>query len=332
MNKTIKLVICFLLAVSQIISAAHAQSPTETPLVHDPVMIKQDSVYYLFCTGKGISCYTSKDMRFWQKEQSVFSKIPEWITAKFPNFKGDFWAPDIHFFHGKYYLFYAVSRFGKNTSCIGVATNTTLNPASPAYRWEDKGMLVQSVPGRDRWNAIDPAFIVDENNAAWLCFGSFWDGIKLVKLNNDISGIDESQTWFTLASRPRDFTIADTLAGNGAIEAPFIFKHDKYYYLFVSFDYCCRGIKSNYKVMVGRSANITGPYVDKENKPMQYGGGSLVAEGGGKWAAVGHNAVYHFDNDDYIIYHGYNIENNGKPTLVVHKLSWDEQGWPVVEK
>jgi arabinan endo-1,5-alpha-L-arabinosidase len=330
MKQILTMVVCCGLMISNNFSEVHAQSFTDTPLVHDPVMFKQDGVYYLFCTGKGISFYTSKDLRFWQKESPIFDKVPEWITAKIPNFKGDFWAPDISFHHGKYYLLYAVSQFGKNTSCIGLATNTTLNPASPAYHWEDKGMIVQSVPGRDSWNAIDPALIRDENNAAWLSFGSFWDGIKLVKLNDDLSEIDEKQIWFTLASRPRDTNISDTLAGNAAIEAPFIFKHDKYYYLFVSFDYCCRGVNSNYKIMVGRSGKIMGTYVDKDNKPMQLGGGSLVAEGSGKWAAVGHNAVYHFDDNDYIIYHGYNKENNGKSTLIVHQLSWDEQGWPVV--
>ena len=39
-------------------------------------------------------------------------------------------------------------------------------------------------------------------------------------------------------------------AGTNAIEAPFIMKHGGYYYLFVSWDYCCRGIKSNYRVAV----------------------------------------------------------------------------------
>ena len=331
MYKVLKISVGLLLLTFNISTVSNAQGLTEFPLVHDPVMIKQDSTYYLFCTGKGISGYTSMDMRSWKREKPVFNKVPEWVTTKIPGFRGDFWAPDISFYNGKYYLFYAVSQFGKNTSCIGLATNTTLNPSSPEYRWEDKGMIVQSVPGRDMWNAIDPAFIVDEKNIPWLCFGSFWDGIKLVKLNSNISGIDEKQTWFTLASRPRSFNIADTLAGDAAIEAPFIFKHGKYYYLFVSFDYCCRGVNSNYKVMVGRSEKITGPYVDKENKPMQYGGGSLVAEGKGKWAAVGHNAVYHFDNDDYIIYHGYNVEKNGMSSLIVHKLSWDDQEWPVVE-
>lgn len=59
------------------------------------------------------------------------------------------------------------------------------------------------------------------------------------------------------------------LPGNWqAIEAPFIVHHGDYYYLFVSFDLCCRGIKSTYKTMVGRSSSVTGPYADADGTPM----------------------------------------------------------------
>ena len=48
------------------------------------------------------------------------------------------------------------------------------------------GKVIQSVPGRDMWNAIDANLVFDENNTPWLTFGSFWEGMKLVKLNNDL--------------------------------------------------------------------------------------------------------------------------------------------------
>ena len=63
---------------------------------------------------------------------------------------------------------------------------------------------------------------------------------------------------------------------------------DDYYYLFVSFDFCCRGISSTYKIMVGRSDKITGPYVDREGKPMMQGGGTLLLEGFERWRGPGH--------------------------------------------
>jgi arabinan endo-1,5-alpha-L-arabinosidase len=75
----------------------------------------------------------------------------------------------------QYYLYYAVSAFGKNTSAIGVATNKTLDPSDKNFNWIDHGEVIESVPGRDLWNAIDPNLIIAENEP-WLVFGSFWNG------------------------------------------------------------------------------------------------------------------------------------------------------------
>ncbi|WP_205510565.1 arabinan endo-1,5-alpha-L-arabinosidase [Longitalea arenae] len=298
---------------------------------HDPVMIKQDSVYYMFCTGMGITVWSSVNRVDWKKEKPVFAEVAGWVLKELPGFKGHTWAPDIRYHNGLYYLYYSVSAFGKNTSCIGVATNKTLHPSSPDYRWQDHGKLVQSVPNRDDWNAIDPNLFIDDDNTPWLSFGSFWNGLKLVKLNKDLVSLEEPQEWHNLASRRRDASLPDSVAGNAAIEAPFLFKKGKYYYLFVSTDFCCRGLKSNYKVMVGRSEKVTGPYTDKNNIPLMQGGGSLVIAGDtANWTAVGHNSVYQFDGRDYIVYHGYDAKDNGKSKLIIRELSWDAAGWPVV--
>jgi arabinan endo-1,5-alpha-L-arabinosidase len=290
-------------------------------------MIKQDSVYYLFCTGMGITVFSSTNLRDWNKEKPVFDKAPEWAVKEVPGYRGHTWAPDISFHNGQYYLYYACSAFGKNTSCIGVAVNKTLHPSSPDFKWNDKGKVIQSVPGRDMWNAIDPNLAFDENNTPWLVFGSFWNGIKLVQLNSDLLSVAEPEKWYTVASRIKQLPANDTAAGEDAIEAPFIFKKDRFYYLFVSWDYCCRGVNSTYKVVVGRSEKIMGPYVDKNGVKMVSGGGTLVAEGDKNWYGVGHCAVYTFDGSDYIIYHGYDASDNGRSKLIVHTLSWQD-GWP----
>lgn len=317
-----------LLSVLFCLSAYAQQVQVRIP-AHDPVMIKQDSTYYMMCTGFGITVYSSKDLKNWKREKPVFDKAPEWAVKAVPGFKGHIWAPDISYHNGKYYLYYAVSAFGKNTSCIGVAVNKTLNSSSPDYKWNDLGKLIQSVPGRDMWNAIDPNLIIDDNQTPYLVFGSFWEGMKLVKLNPDLTTIAQPEEWHTVARRPRDFALPDSSAGNAAIEAPFIFKKDKYYYLFVSWDYCCRAEKSDYKVVVGRSENVTGPYLDKTGKSMFLGGGSLIVEGDGKnWFGAGHNAVYTFDGQDYIIYHGYDAKDKGRSKLIVEELQWKD-GWPV---
>jgi arabinan endo-1,5-alpha-L-arabinosidase len=224
-----------------------------------------------------------------------------------------------------------VSAFGKNTSCIGVTINKTLDPTSTEYKWEDQGKVIQSIPGRDMWNAIDANLAYDENNIPWLSFGSFWNGIKLVKLDANLTTVAEPAEWYTIASRPRKFGLPDSSAGDAAIEAPFIFKKNNYYYLFTSRDYCCRAEKSDYKVVVGRSKKITGPYLDKKGISLEDNGGSLVVEGDNKkWYGAGHNAVYSFNEKDYIVYHGYDATDKGKSKLVIHPLKWDQEGWPQI--
>ena len=317
----------FVLLVALFSFPVKAQDPIS---VHDPVMIRQDSTYYLFCTGWGITVWSSPDMKVWTKEKPVFDKAPEWAVNLIPGFKGHIWAPDISFHNGKYYLYYSVSAFGKNTSCIGLVTNSTLDPDEPDYKWEDKGSVIQSVPGRDLWNAIDPNLVFDDGGTPWLAFGSFWSGIKLVKLSADLYSVAEPQEWYTVAKRARDFKTADPDPGEGSIEAPFIFKKAKYYYLFVSFDFCCRGKNSTYNIRTGRSENISGPYLDREGNRLDQGGGSLVLAGNEAWPGVGHNAVCTFSGTDYMVFHGYDASDNGKPKLLIRKIQWDKDGWPLV--
>ncbi len=299
--------------------------------VHDPVIIRQDSTYYVFCTGLGITGFSSLDMKHWKQLKPVFDKAPQWAVDAIPSFKGHIWAPDISFHNGQYYLYYAVSAFGKNTSCIGLATNKTLDPSAKNFKWIDHGKVIQSVPGRDMWNAIDPNLILDENNTPWLAFGSFWNGMKLVKLDSTLSAVAEPEEWYTIAARKRDYILPDSVAGDAAIEAPFIYQHGKYFYLFVSFDYCCRGEKSTYKMMVGRSEKVMGPYADRDGVPMNLGGGNTVLEGDKNWHGVGHNAVAGFNGTDYLIFHGYDAADNGRSKLRIEKISWLND-WPVIER
>ncbi|GLU43918.1 arabinan endo-1,5-alpha-L-arabinosidase [Allomuricauda sp. NBRC 101325] len=299
------------------------------PITHDPVVAKQGDTYYLFCTGPGITSFTSKDLKNWTQEDPVFAESPEWALDVAPGFNGHIWAPDISFHNGTYYLYYSISAFGKNTSAIGLVTNATLNPDDANYKWEDQGIVIQSVPNRDLWNAIDPNLIFDESGIPWLAFGSFWNGLKMVKMNANLKEVAQPEEWHTIARRDRDAGLADDDPGNAALEGPFIFKKDDYYYQFLSWDFCCRGEDSTYKLMVGRSKSVMGPYLDKDGKRLDEGGGSMVIEGNKNWYGVGHNSVFTFDGKDYNFMHGYDASDNGLPKLIVKEVNW-EGGWPVV--
>lgn len=294
--------------------------------VHDPTMIKQGETYYVFSTGdeRGLNHGTiqirkSTDLATWKLVGTVFADIPAWIGTALGSTPPNLWAPDISYFNNSYHLYYAGSRFGSNKSVIGLATTTTLDPNDPAYGWKDEGQVIQSIQ-MDRWNAIDPNISFDTNNTPWLAFGSFWDGIKMRRIDPATGKLD--------ANDPKLYDLASR--GGGPIEAPAIVYRDGWYYLFTSFDACCRGTKSTYRIIVGRSQQITGPYVDRANKALLTGGGSEVLTTQGRIIGPGGQSIL-LDTGTYrLVHHYYDGTDKGVPKLQINDLSWTSDGWPQV--
>jgi arabinan endo-1,5-alpha-L-arabinosidase len=269
---------------------------------HDPAAYVIGKTVYLAATG--IVTKSSTNLTTWGS----------WPAGGGTH--GGAWAPDISYFGGLFHMYYAVSSFGSNQSCIGQETRTALDSGS----WADKGNVLCSNMGttKDDWNAIDPNIIVDDNGVPWLDFGSFWSGIKMVKLNTD--GTRADMELHDLASGPK----------GGAVEGPFIFKRCGFYYLFVSFGSCCSA-PYNYTIRVGRSATVTGPYMDKDGVAMTNGGGTLLVQGDSNWSAPGHNAVITYENRTYNVYHALAAPSgqNGAATLRIAEIAWDANGWPI---
>lgn len=304
---------------------------TDTPMVHDPVMAFEDSTYHIFATGLGIQHMTSKDLKTWTVlPQPVMTVMPRWTRDSVPGFTHHVWAPDVIRWHGRWWLSYSCSTFGKNTSAIGLLSTPSLS--FPV--WSDEGCIVSSQGKRDNWNAIDPNFVIDDQDQPWLVWGSFWDGIQLVRLDTTMH-VAASEQPRTIARRysPNSAQQAPNptskYAGTNAIEAPFVMKHDGWYYLFVSWDYCCMGSKSTYRVAVGRSRSVAGPYLDRRGIDMREGGGTLVIEGDKQqFEAIGHCAAYHMNGEDFYISHGYSVAHKGAAILVQRKIEWTPDGWP----
>lgn len=304
---------------------------------HDPSIAKDGNTYYVFATGKTksggqftIRC--SPDLKQWKICGQVFDQIPAWIRKESPGTE-ELWAPDISYYKGQYRLYYAYSLFGKNTSGIALATNKTLDPRSPDYKWEDQGLVLRSVEA-DTFNAIDPNFIVDKEGRTWLAFGSFWSGIKMRELDPATGKLSASNSQlYSLASRTKPAVAEPAKPGLPpdwqAVEAPFLVYHDGYYYLFVSWDLCCRGVKSNYHVVVGRSSSVTGPYLDKSGRALAEGGGSEVMVANKRWLGPGGQSVLMQPNGPAImVFHAYGA-TDGKPALQVSTIAW-EGGWPKI--
>ncbi len=306
--------------VAQKAEAAEAKVALDSSRnIHDPAVYRDGDRYYLFATGNGIPIHCSDDLKVWDLCSAVFFAEPEWLAEAVPGLT-DLWAPDISYRDGLYYLYYSGSTFGSNKSVIGLATNRTLDPDSPDYAWQDEGLVVSSTP-QDDYNAIDPNAIEGAEGRVWLSFGSYWTGVKLLELDPATGKPLTGAPRHSLATRPDE---------PYAVEAPFIVYRAPYYYLFVSYDQCCQGAESTYNVRVGRSEEVTGPYRDRENAPLMEGGGTLLVEGQGRWHGPGHNAVLQMPTGDKILYHAYDAEFAGVPTLRVKAIRWSRDGWPEV--
>ena len=239
-----------------------------------------------------------------------------------------------HFHNGQYYLYYAVSSFGSNNSAIGVATNKTLHPDSPDFKWVDHGPVVESVAGRDLFNAIDPNLAFDDQGTGWLTFGSFWKGMKLVKLDASLTAVAQPEEWTTVAARERYWKLDETRAGdvfNGSIEAPFIFRKNG---LVLSIRLLGQVLCRSEQHVQGGGGPIRQnhrPLSGQGGQEMRYGGGSLVVGGNKKWPGVGHNGTYTFDGKDYLVFHGYDASTpQGRSLLWVSEIQWDGDSWPTV--
>jgi arabinan endo-1,5-alpha-L-arabinosidase len=277
--------------------------------VHDPVLALSGGKWHVFSTGNGIPYRVSDDGIHWKYVKEIFTSLPAWHKELVPGTRNP-WAPDISFWSGRWRLLYSVSTFGSQRSAIGMASCEKLGGEG----WRDDGPIFSSQRG-DPYNAIDPNIFVEKDGTPWLSFGSFWQGIFLLKLDPK-TGKPASEPK-CIAARP----------GSTAIEAPFITKRAGWYYLFVSHDFCCRGVNSTYKSVVGRSKKLEGPYVDRDGKALLTGGGTIVSQSQGRWRGPGHCAVV----GDTFLCHSYDAQHEGIPTLFMSSLRWDSRGWPALK-
>ncbi|MCR4415027.1 MAG: arabinan endo-1,5-alpha-L-arabinosidase [Thermoguttaceae bacterium] len=290
----------------------------------DPAVIATDAprAYYVFSTGEGVPIWRSDDLYHWKRVGRVFDEnVPAWAKAAIPKAR-NVWAPDISFFAGRYHLYYSVSTFGSQRSVIGLAVNRSLDPSRPEYRWEDRGMVLESAPGRTDFNAIDPALVLDRDAAPYLFWGSFWTGIKAARV--------DPATGKLAGSPPQVVAVARRAKGVDppAIEGAYVIFRNGFYYLFVSWDLCCAGLESTYKVVVGRSKDVLGPYVDSEGRRMLDGGGTLVVAGSDRWRGPGHNSVLGADGRDWLVHHVYDARDVRLGRILqIRPLDWRD-GWP----
>jgi arabinan endo-1,5-alpha-L-arabinosidase len=292
--------------------------------IHDPSVIEIDGQFVALGTGQqgpthgAIRAKTSPDGVKWTEAGVIGQGPPAWARAALGFKPSNVWAPSISRRGNTVFLYYCLSSFGRNVSAIGLMTNTAFDPLKPGQGWRDQGLVLRSKDGDD-FNAIDPFRIDASDGRAYLAFGSFWSGIKLSELDPETGKLMRADTpRIALASRE----------GGGAVEAASILEHDGKFYLFVSFDQCCKGVASTYNIRVGRAEQIEGPYRDKDGKAMLQGGGSLVMATSGRFIGPGGQEAVKTSKDDRLAYHYYDGDAAGASKLQFSPILWSADGWP----
>lgn len=315
--KTIMFTVIFLSIT--IMSAQESKRTYNNPVINtntpDPSVIKDpEGVYYVYSTASNMNLpiYKSNDLVNWEFCNYAFSDSEKPTQLK----GGNLWAPDVIHYKGKYLMAYSLSKWGENKeNGIGLAIADV--PTGP---FKNLGLLFTSDEIGVR-NSIDPSLIVDKDKL-YLLWGSF-NGLYIVELV-DTDGL--------ITVKDPDDKIK--IAGN-AFEGSHIFKHGKYYYLFASVGRCCAGEKSTYRVVVGRSKKLFGPYVDESDVNMIENGYNLVFGGNEKFVGPGHGSsiITDKDNDTWYIYHAYERSDVKKGRqLMLDKILWSKDGWPYMHR
>jgi arabinan endo-1,5-alpha-L-arabinosidase len=293
---------------------------------HDPALVVggDGEPWFVYSTGDVRVGFGAPQIRrsddggrTWERVGTAWdhSGDPAWVRDEIDGVS-NYWAPELYENDGTWYLYYSASTFGSNDSAIGVATSTTLDPANPDFGWTDQGMVIRSHAGQDHWNAIDPGIVEDAEGNPWMFFGSFWGGIQVVPLewpSGKVAGDAEPVRVASRAGLPEN-----------AIEAPYVIERDGWYYLFVSWDKCCSGVDSTYRIVVGRSRSVTGPFLDAEGRDMALGGGTEVLATDEPMIGPGGQSL----SKGYLGYHFYDGDDGGMFRLAIQRLAWDD-GWPV---
>jgi arabinan endo-1,5-alpha-L-arabinosidase len=275
---------------------------TGAPYIHDPSTIAEcDGKYYTFGTGGG--GLISDDGWSWHG------------GAERP---GGGAAPDVLKIGDRYLCIYGATGGGLGGGHNGrilTMWNKTLDPKSSDFKWT-KAVEVCSSDGMEDQDAIDPSLLLDPTTGRlWVSYGTYFGTIRLIEL--------DPKTGFRMkGNKEKDIAID--------CEATDLIYRDGWYYLLGTHGTCCDGVNSTYNIVVGRSRNVEGPYVDNVGRDMFHGGGRMVIAAGDRKTGPGHFGRTVIDEGVEIMSCHYeaDFDRSGRSVLGIRPLLW-KNGWPV---
>ena len=271
------------------------------PWIHDPsTIVKCDGKYYTFGTGGG--GLISPDGWNWES------------GAVRP---GGGAAPDAMKIGDRYLVVYGSTGGGLGGGHRGIINTMwtkSLDPNSPDFGFSDPVVVAESKFDED-CDAIDPSLLLDPNTGRlWCSYGTYFGFIRIVELDPKTGARVEG-------NEAKDIAID--------CEASSLIYRNGWYYLLGTHGTCCDGVNSTYNIIVGRSRNPQGPYVDNLGRDMIKGGGRMVIASTSRLSGAGHFGRYietegvekmscHFEAD---------FDRSGRSVLAIRPLLW-KNDWP----
>lgn len=290
------------IAILLLFFTAAGEAQVGKPFIHDPSTIMEcEGKYYTLGTGGG--GLISEDGWTWHG------------GAERP---GGGAAPDAIRIGDRYLVVYGATGGGLGGGHNGkilTMWNKTLDPTSPDFKFTEPILVAQSDGVEDN-DAIDPGLLLDPNDGRlWCSYGTYFGFIRLIEL--------DPQT-------------GKRVEGNNAIdiaidcEATDLEYRDGWYYLLGTHGTCCDGANSTYNIVVGRSREITGPYLDNMGREMLKGGGKMVVAARDRLIGPGHfgRFVQEEGVEKMSCHYEADLDQSGRSVLGILPLLWQD-GWPV---
>ncbi|WP_167618759.1 glycoside hydrolase family 43 protein [Maribellus sediminis] len=285
---------------------AYYKNPVIKGDLPDPSIIRVGDVYYAVGTSNDFApnypLYESKDLINWKRIGAVFNEPPAWSSE-------DFWAPELYYRNGTFYVYYTTKRKDTGIACIGVATTKDIHEG-----FTDHGIIIE-------WGdeAIDAFVFQDEDEKLYITWKAYGltQGREIEILASELSddGLGLTGEHFSLTDQSKGWK------GPGH-EGQCLIKRNGYYYLLYSAGGCCDN-RCDYHVMVARSKNLREGW-EQLAEP--------ILQGGEIWRCTGHGTLVNTPDGRYFyMYHSYNatdFEFIGRQGML-DEMFWNEEtGWP----
>ena len=302
MKKNFRYTLAGAALTAAVMLAQSAQAQIGRPYIHDPSTIAEcDGKYYTFGTGGG--GLISEDGWTWNS------------GAERP---GGGAAPDVIKIGDRYLVIYGATGGGLGGGHSGrilTMWNKTLDPKSPDFKYSDP-IEVANSDGLEDADAIDPGLLLDPTTGRlWACYGTYFGFIRMIE-------IDPKTGKRVEGNKEKDIAID--------CEATDLIYRDGWYYLLGTHGTCCDGVNSTYNIVVGRSKQVTGPFIDNVGRDMLQGGGKMVIAAGDRVVGPGHFGRTVIDEGVEIMSCHYeaDLDQGGRSVLGIRPLLW-KNGWPV---